>query len=266
MALMLSGCRTVGPLNEAIRATPADVQLAAAEMREAPRPLDRPVVVLSGYRSPATNALRLARRVRLQTSGDKRDFLVVVYMFESDIHEIAARVVRLIEERWPSNDPEQTIEVDVLGISMGGLIARHAALAPDDRPGRMDGKPVAGFKRLNIRRLFTYGTPHLGAKLASKIRIDGASRAMQPGSPYITALNSKWDPQRFEVVPYAQLNDTWVGATRSAPPGAVALWDRGQPFFSHFLLPGNPLFIADTARRLRSEPPLIEAGSPPPMD
>lgn len=67
-------------------------------------------------------------------------------------------------------------------------------------------------------------------------------------------------------IPYAQLGDEIVGATRSAPPNQVPIWTRGTLLFSHWSITENPLILADLARSLRDEPPLLTPGPPPPRD
>ena len=59
-------------------------------------------------------------------------------------------------------DDSTTYEVDVIGQSMGGLIAVYAAL--DD--------PTLG-KRVKIRRLYTICSPLQGAKLATLPELRG---------------------------------------------------------------------------------------------
>jgi len=179
---------------------------------------------------------------------------------------MADRAIDQIQERWPSESDHETIEVDVLAISMGGLIGRLAALPPDERPPRADGQDQQQPRRLRIVRLFTFGTPHQGAKLAEYITFDHASRAMRPGSEFLDALNATHATADFELIPYANLNDTWVGATRAAPPGVDPIWDKGRAVFSHFLVSDNMVFVVDAARRLRGEEPLVDARTPPPSD
>jgi hypothetical protein len=212
--------------------------------------------VLSGWRAWPHAAGQVESAIRKATSGDKNDFIVVSYMFSGDIDEIVEDVVARVEEAWPSGEAGETVEVDVVAISMGGLVARAAA---DD----VEARSRTG-KRLNAKRIFTLATPHRGAKLARSIALDEAARKMAPDSPWLVALNARFVHRSHELVPYGQTNDAWVGATNTAPPGEQPYWTGGTLLFSHFNARNNPWFLADIARRLRSEEPIaIEAAEPP---
>lgn len=242
-------------INPGFLASPKELAAARAKMRAAPKPLDRPLVVIGGWRSPPllTEACR-ARLMRLVGSGPS---LSISRPFASRIEMFAESVMHTIQKRFSAG--ELATGVDVVAISMGGLVSRYAAAHLD----------------LPIVRLFTLGTPHRGAKLARLVRVDRASRDMKPGSDWLAALNAPahHNPEHpQELVPYAHLNDTWVGATNSAPPGMTPLWTAGTHTMSHFLLMSDPLLIADIARRLRNEPPIATCepdqpdAPPPPMD
>lgn len=248
-AFVLSGCMTVGPENPAFAIDRAEAKADLERMKAEPAELDRPVVVLNGWRSPHVLGAALKASVRDRTSGDDADFATISYTLSGSIPGAAAQAVRSVEGRWPSDDPERTVEVDVVAISMGGLVARLAAMPADDR------------KRLNIRRLYTLNTPHQGARLASWIAIDPASFAMKPGSAFLADLDAA--DRGYELIAYTQLNDTWVGATRAAPTGEQPIWARGTAVLSHFTIRSNPQILSDLSRRLRGEPPIAEPSEPP---
>ncbi|MGP1271945.1 MAG: esterase/lipase family protein [Phycisphaerales bacterium] len=230
-----------------------------ARMRADTRPLHRPVVVLAGYRSWATLVHQLVWRLYPITSGDKQDFLPIAYANETDIEDIAAIVVDRVERRWPSDNPNETIEVDVIGVSMGGLVGRTAALPL----GRLPDGSETRSKRLKIRALYTLGSPHTGAVLADTIAPDQAARDMKPGSAFLARLNAEFEHRDYDLVPYAVLNDTWVGATNTAPPGEEPIWTGGSYLMSHFMITRDARIIADLARRLRDEAPIGRPSAPP---
>jgi pimeloyl-ACP methyl ester carboxylesterase len=247
--------------NPSFSLTMDEAQADLARMRADRVPLERPVVVLAGYRAWPTMVQGVRWRLLPITSGRPEDILPIAYMFRGNIQEIAGLVVDRIDQRWPSDTPGETIEVDVVGVSMGGLVARAAAMPLGELPG---GSETRG-KRLKIRRLFTMGTPHRGATLAEVIAPDKAATDMKPGSPFLAALNGAYARRDYEVVSYAHLNDTWVGATNSSPPGEDPIWTGGTHVMSHFSITTDDRIMADLARRLRGEPPL-GAPSPAPED
>lgn len=215
--------------------------------------LDRPVVVLAGWRQGwPTTILDLSQPLGRLTNDD--DILAIQYGRAGRFDPIADRVVREVEARWPSDDPERTIDVDVVGLSMGGLVGRRAAMG---RPGR---------KRLNVKRLFTIATPHRGAKLAGYVFIDSASFDMRAGSRFLKALDQSLEESDYELHCYARLNDFMVGARNTAPRGSEPYWVSGSATLSHIKGRNDPRILADIARRLRGEEPLAQRGSVPPVD
>ncbi|MEM1186385.1 MAG: hypothetical protein AAGI53_15460 [Planctomycetota bacterium] len=252
----LSSCVHLPAENPAYTVPDSDIEADLDRMRSDPIELERPILVLSGYRSPPVNAKDLAESILELTGAPEHMVVYTSYQFADTIEDPAQRVIELADEHFPTDDPVFTTEVDVVAISMGGLVARVAAEDPKHR-----GDPAG--RRLNIKRLFTFATPHRGARLAAHVRIDEASSAMRPGSRFITGLNLRGDYERYTLVPYAALHDRLVGATNTAPPGREPIWVPGRMNFSHFLLVYEDRILADLARRLRNEETFAEPSAPP---
>jgi pimeloyl-ACP methyl ester carboxylesterase len=272
-AALLSGCISLPEQNGALGLTRPEAAAAAERMKREPVGLERPVVILNGYRGLPTLAARVASALTAMTSGERGDFLTISYWWTTDLDAIAAEVVRQVDDRWPSEGPQRTVEVDVVAISMGGLVARWAALPPEQRvrEGRTEvtpepATPVAPGKRLRIARLFTMGSPHRGAAMADVLRPDRAAQDMHQGSGFLATLDGTLGGAEYELVCYAQLRDHLVGATRAAPVGREPIWTSGTFIMSHFTTHENPLFLTDIARRLRGEEPLLRESGPPPGD
>ncbi len=262
---LLTGCiarSDKGPAGSAVTRTAAAAALETYADRNVP--LRRPVVVLSGYHTLPIHAAPLASDIARSTSGRREDVLMVSYPLAVSIDDAVESVIEEVEERWPSADPAATVEVDVVGISMGGIVARWAALPPARRV--RDDQPAAagGAKRLRVARLFTFASPHRGARLAQSLAIDAAAVDLKPGSSLLRTLDLA--DRSYELVCYAHTGDLIVGATRTAPPGMHPIWTQGTLLFSHFSVVTNPIFVQDTVRRLRDEPPLVMPTDPPPRD
>lgn len=266
LALAPAACIPMPERNAHLGTTREQAMADLNQMRREPKVLDRPVVVLNGYHGLPTLANRITRKLRAATSRDTDDFLSISYMLGGSIDTMTERVVREVEERWPCADPEFTTEVDVVAISMGGIIARWGELPPSDRIRAGTPPSLVTGKRLRIRRLFTLGTPHRGATLAEWIRIDSAAVDLRAGSPLLATLDAHAADRAYELFCYGQMRDLIVGATRTAPPGAVPIWTSGTFFFSHLDLADNPVFLADIARHLRDESPRLVPVDPPPRD
>jgi pimeloyl-ACP methyl ester carboxylesterase len=166
---------------------------------------------------------------------------------------VARRVIEAVNARWPSDHPGHTVEVDVVGFSMGGLVARFAAA-----PTR-----VTGFDRhLHVNQLYTLATPHRGARSAF-LDLDRAVVQMKPGAVFLADLDECRNECAYEIVPYAQTNDWIVGARNAAPPGQEPIWTAGTLTFSHFTITTNRRVLVDIARRMRGEGGLAEPSEPP---
>ena len=241
--LLQVGCCADRPLNPSFPLTMAQAECELEAMNTAPKPLVRPVIVVSGIFDPGIGSQALADELRSMCTGDA-PIIAIHFSGAKTFDACAARVIEAIEHAIPSADLDQTIEVDVVASSMGGVVARVAAT--DDS--------AAGRKRLNIGRLFTISTPHRGAKLAHSSSFDKRISAMCHDSDLITSLNA--EPCGYELIAYTRLDDGIVGEENTAPPGQNPYWVANMPFRSAHLEANNdPRILADIARRLRGEQP-----------
>ena len=213
-------------------------------------PAPRPVVVIGGYADPFLVATDIARDLRADL-GD-RPVIAVNPGFARNFDNAADAVVRATQRAIPSDTTGETVAVDVVGISMGGLTARHAATA---RPGE---------RRLKIARLYTIASPHSGARLADRLSwadVLFSGRQMRSGSDFLTELAAREESmppeQRYPIVQYSYDRDLVIGdAGAELPPH---LERRGQvvPFSTPPFLTGHAAAVRDErvrhdiARRLR---------------
>jgi pimeloyl-ACP methyl ester carboxylesterase len=253
--LGLAGCTTI--VNPDFAISDRTTQAEWDRMKAQPKGLDRPLLVLDGWRQPDFSSWALAQTLRTLTGADKSAVLSASYLTRADLNVIADDVIGRVEKKWPSADPGWTTEVDVVGFSMGGIVARTAAMQREaSRAG----------KRLRIHRLYTLATPHRGAKLAMRIALDQAARDMRPGTDFLKRLDEALPDCGYELVCYAHTNDIIVGARNTAPPGREPIWTQGTLFFSHMTTRLDRRILADLALRLRDEPPLALKASEPPCD
>ena len=222
-----------------------------------PISLARPLVIISGYADPGVSPALLSREFR-QITGDDRIATVVLPPWVT-MDECRRLVVREVERRFPSQDPKHTVEVDVIGLSMGGVVARYAAsdLAPAE-PEAVRGK------RLRPKRLFTIGSPHRGADLAALPALTKQHAALRGDSEFLTRLNAPGadgsGPLTYEIVAYTRLEDGIVGEHNTAPPNQVARWVPRPPLETgHYGSMHDPRITADIARWLRNEQPWAKA-------
>jgi len=229
-----------------------------------------PILILSGWRAWPVMSRRLARtlaatieRIRGTAGQASRGtpgvgrfgFLPVSFHDLGTIDACVERVVTRAVERFGAD-----AECQIVGVSMGGLIARKAVL---------DGH---GGARIRARRVFTLATPHRGSRLARTIALDASALAMKPGSRFLKDLDAReasaWNGTRpYELVCYARLGDMWVGATNAAPPGEHPIWVpplRFQP--SHLTISRDTRIIDDIAARISGKEPLLKPNGPPPRD
>ena len=255
---VLSGCAAhMPPPSEGFTAPSAAVRAEIARMESEPVGLARPLVIIAGWRGSGAFADSIEASLIRLTGADESQVMSVATPFKNSLAGGTRKVVRAVEERWPSDDPAWTVEVDVVGYSMGGILARLAAEGPrEDEPPR---------KRLRIRSLYTLATPHAGTHAwGDFFAPDPSAREMQKESDLLASLNERLPEARYTLVCYATLNDLIVGAKHAAPPGMDPIWTPATGRMSHFSIPRNRRVLADIALRLRAETPLQAEGSPPP--
>ncbi len=255
VAVLMVGCSADQLRNPSFDVTVAQAKAALRHMDQNPRSLDRPVIVLAGYLDPGFASESFAARLRHAT-GDSR-IQSVAFAFCGDFDECRRRLVEAVEKHFPSDDPEWTTEVDVVAISMGGLVGRYAAMPVKDDSQQSGAN---GTKRLKVARMFTISSPHRGASLADLPSFDRVQIDMRIGSPFIESL----EPPNgaYELYCYVRLGDKTVGPENAAPPGFTPWWVQKTPLSTaHAGAFTDPRILADIARRLRGETPF--ATDPP---
>lgn len=260
LALAAIGCSADQPLNSSFAITHADAKQALRDMEAEPVEPRRPVLVLGGWIDPGFATGHLTRQLK-RVLGDGQ-VVDVSFAFCGSFDSCRDRLMRRLEETLPSDEPGWTTEVDVVAVSMGGLVARYAA-APPPPPPEVDGNSEADdesgsdappHRRLRIARLFTIATPHRGARMAVLPTFDRLQIDMRPGSPFIQALDEALAGGDYELVPYVRLGDLTVGQANAAPPGVTPWW-VATPCCQggHLDAYRDPRIVADIARRLRGE-------------
>jgi hypothetical protein len=253
--ICLAGC-AVRPMNPSFPLTSAEAETAIVRMEDQPRELARPVVVLTGWADPFFGSMYWKDALR-DVGADPEQVLPLSFLFNTTFEGCRRKVVRAVERRWPSDDPTYTVEVDVIGFSMGGLVARVAAAPSTDAEAQ-----GVDAKRLRIARLFTIATPHRGARLSAfsldPIMLDRRIVEMRSQSDTLVRLDKLrgTEGNDYLIIPYARSGDWVIGDDNAAPPGVVPWWVPTPPLHRpHQEAYRDARIEADILRRLRGEPP-----------
>ncbi|MEM1422876.1 MAG: hypothetical protein AAGH64_02625 [Planctomycetota bacterium] len=245
---LLSGCARTVPSNPAFDLTIEDAEAELEAMGEDQRPLQRPLVVLAGFADPGVAVWGLVDRLKKTTSTPEL-VMSVTFFFEPSIQSARETAIARARERFGD------VEVDVIGFSMGGLVARLSAVEIEGMQGPLD-----------VNRLFTIGTPHRGAKAAVLPTFDQKVLAMRAGSPLLRRIDASLDDLGYEMLCYVRIGDGVVGHENASPVGWPVLWLPNEAYqFAHLGAGTDPRILADIARRLRDQPAYADtAGSPLP--
>lgn len=268
---LLTGCSTDKHLNPSFPLTIKDAKDDLKQMRTEAVVLQRPVVVLGGWGDVfGLPPAHLAKQLRAATGDDR--VIAIGFGGCTTFDACRKRVLKRIEAAFPSDSDNWTTEVDVIGFSMGGIVARYTAAPPPDDstpevpPPSPDADAAATsttedadapcIRRLCIASLYTISTPHRGSQVAKIIAPGQLAKDMKPGSEFMQTLDDYLASADFPIIPYTRLNDLTVGAFNTAPYGQDPYWIRPAPFtISHADAYRDPRLIADLARRLRDETP-----------
>ena len=245
-ALLEVGC--AGPwVNPSFPLSLKRAETELFRMQSDPKTLPRPVVVLGGWADlTGQPPAYLTKQLRLATGADR--FISIGFGGCVTFEECRQRVIERIEEAFPSDQADWTQEIDVVGYSMGGLVARYAAAPLTDY--------TAPPRRLRVARLFTISAPHRGALIAKYAATSSLGQDMRAGSDFLQRLDQHLPDADYSIIPYARLGDAIVGATNAAPKDQTPWWVPRRPLSrSHNDAYRDPRLIADIARRLRNETP-----------
>lgn len=256
-AASIAGCSSADRINPSFPLTVADADEALHTMRDDPQPFDRPVLIIGGWANTRMMTARLAGSFR-SIGADDVQVEHVSLLTATSFERCRERVIQAVDRAFgegddTTDDSGETVEVDVIGFSMGGLVARYAA-AP-----RTDGK-----RRLSIRRLFTIATPHQGADMAVLAAFERRASDMRRGSALLALLNEHCPPPDYEIISYARLDDLIVGAANCCPMQGDLWWVPNRPFEgAHSDAFRDARIIADIGRRLRGETPFTRSPASP---
>lgn len=244
-AAFLPGCSVGKEINPSFPLTVKQAKSDLMLMRDDPVGLQRPLVVLGGWGDvTGLPPAHIAKQLR-QATGDDR-VISIGFAMCNTFDACRARVLRRVAEAFPDGQGG-AVEVDVVGFSMGGLVARYSAIPANDE----DVVPP-----LRITRLYTISTPHRGAVLAQAIAPGPLATDMRAGSAFLEQLDDALASANYPVFPYVRLGDAIVGPVRSAPHNQTPWWLPARPFSSsHIDAYRDPRLIAELARRLRGETP-----------
>jgi len=236
------------PQNPSFPLTFSQAGKAVDQMPADPKNLSRPLVIIGGF-CDVNVSPPMFKSWFSSISRDSQIVTVSVGLCQS-FNECRHKVIAAVDKSCPTDDPQFTSEVDVVGASLGGLVARYAA-APSDDPAHP--------RRLKIARLFSISSPHSGATLANLIAITAYHRDLRPNSAFLNRLSRHDAEATYELYPYVRLHDELVGARYAAPPGVNPLWLPNPPLtLAHLGALIDIRILADIARRLRGEEPFSQ--------
>ena len=238
------GCQNIE--NDSFPLTLTEAARALDEMETTPKRLKRPLVVATGYLDPGVGSERLANVLRRGLQDDR--VIAVDFFWCARFDECRDHLIRTVDEAFPTKDPLETTEVDVVAISMAGLVAGYAS---QDFPEK---GPASPGRRLLIKRLFTIGAPLRGARMAEMPSLVPLQLNMRRNSCFVQTTAAAISNASYELYCYTRLGDWVVGSENTSPPGQTPWWVSTPSFeLSHLGATRDARIHADILRRLRGE-------------
>lgn len=262
-----AGCADLTTINPSFDTPYAEARRTLEAMRDEPKTLERPLIFVGPFIDPGFaewGVVSQARRV-----VDNPDQVAGVSFVAWDTFDLCRdKTLRVVDRAFPSADPVDTVEVDVIAFSMGGLVARYAALPPPPPPE--DGSTAgssdapARHRRLKINRLYTIASPHRGADWAPLGVFNALAQDMRAGSAFLARLDAGLADADYELIPYTRLGDAVVGVENTAPPGVTPHWVSTRPFeLAHVQAAFDARILSDIFRDLRGEDRLADEARAP---
>lgn len=212
----------------------------------------RPILVLGGYMDPGFAAGSLERALR-RACGPEAKIVSVSFGDCTSMAQCRDRVLAATETLCAAQ-PDCTF--DVVANSMGGLVARYAAL-DRDRVAECGLPKPAIDGALRVHHLYTICTPHLGARMAEGLFGSPLTHDMRPGSDFLACLDSALEGRGYAMTCFAREGDSIVGADRSAPAGVEPITFDTPPLqLAHVDAHRDPRILLAIVRGLRGEPSL----------
>ena len=237
LVMTLAGCAGPQPTNPSFDLSVDKAQAALDRMADDPVELKRPVVVINGWMDPGLMSMSVMPTLKRATGDDR--VIAVSYMGASRYEACRRRLIDAVQNAFPRDDDVDdgvhwTRRVDVVAYSMGGIVARYAALPVERRVALAADESArsavrADRRRLRIARLFTISTPHRGATMAGWAPWDQLARQLDGDAALIEQLDAALPHARFELLPYVRLDDAVVGPANAAPPARSPWWVANRP-------------------------------------
>jgi hypothetical protein len=258
------------PVNPSLPTTYEAADADLVRIADSRKALPRPLVIVTGFMDPGFSAMVM--KARFHSLFDDRRIVTVTLAECCSFEQCRTKVLAAVDREFPTTDPVWTTEVDVIGYSMGGVVARYAALGPPStdstgpssspqaNSGQGSEKPA---RRLYIARLFTISAPNLGSERAQLLPLlHPLQKELRPGSAFLNRLNAADPP--YAGYAYIRLGDDTIGPANGALPGRGVWWVATPPFSpAHNHAHADPRILADIARRLRGEAPLATEPATP---
>ncbi len=137
------------------------------------------------------------------------------------------------------------IAVDVVGYSMGGLIARGGVY------GSQRGE--SGFAPpIDVEDVVTLGTPHQGAAWYSNLCLWGQCTSLKPGATDINWVNQNGNPQGRYGTDWTNIasNGDWV--TPAASGSSMAIASTAKVIYSNIPHTGSGNYMGNTTSTTRT--------------
>ena len=126
LAAGICACSADSPANPSFALTVSEARAELAEMEGSPRGAVRPVVVVGGYADPGIVTSQLASRLRAVLEP-VTPIITVAPGWCGAMEKAREMLLEAVEDALPGGEGEWTAEVDVVAVSMGGLVSRYAA-------------------------------------------------------------------------------------------------------------------------------------------